>query len=412
MEPPINRHPRRWIEAESFANDSDGNVGGGYSPGANDGVYSKDGGYNAPAPKEDRTNTEGCNNTDNTFDGLHGEEDKIQFDDIDDDVSSQPAVPFVGMFFDHPDGAQKFYNEYAFKKGFGTRIAASRNSQRRGPPVLIKRVFECVHSRKTVDNTKLECTSESIASVSTSGSKQAGVAMEVTDSRQRKRLLRHDCKAHMIVALREGRWKVTYFVEEHTHEMLQSQERTRYYRSHRNVPEEDYQMIVALHNRNITTSDIMGILADEHGGNPRTLPYVKRDVTNLRAKLREGMKFKDMALTMEYFHRRQAESPSFFFSNKVNPETNEVEALFWVDGRTRALYPKYKDRVFFDTTFYMNQYNMPFAPIVGVNNKLQTIVLGCALVPNEQAETFKWVFEQWMLAMDNHGQCTPRQHHD
>ncbi|KAM0833370.1 hypothetical protein ACQ4PT_064304 [Festuca glaucescens] len=269
-------------DLESFANDLEGNVGGGFSPGAHDGVYSEDGGYKAPVPEEDG------NHTDNAFDGLHGEEAKIQFDDIDDDVSSQPAVPFVGMLFDHPDDAHKFYNEYAFKKGFGTRIAASRNNQRRGPPILIKRVFECVHPRKTVDNTKSECTSESIASESTSGSKQGGVAMEVTDSRQRNRLLRHDCQAHMIVALREGRWKVTYFVEEHTHEMLQHQERTRYYMSHRNVPEEDYQMIVALHNHNITTYDIMGILADEHGGNPRTLPYVKRDVTNLRAKLWGG----------------------------------------------------------------------------------------------------------------------------
>jgi hypothetical protein len=44
---------------------------------------------------------------------------------------------------------------------------------------------------------------------------------------------------------------------------------------------------------------------------------------------------------------------------------------------------------------------MPSSPIVEVNNKLRTIVLGCALLPNEKAETFKWVFEQWMLAMDN-----------
>jgi hypothetical protein len=123
----------------------------------------------------------------------------------------------------------------------------------------------------------------------------------------------------MIIALREGKWTVTYFVEENTHEMLQHQEWTRYYRSHRNVPEEDYQMIVALHNHNISTSNIIAILADEHGGNPRTRPYVKRDVTNLSAKLWEGMTFQDMALRMEYFHRRQAESPSFFFSDKVNP---------------------------------------------------------------------------------------------
>ena len=42
---------------------------------------------------------------------------------------------------------------------------------------------------------------------------------------------------------------------------------------------------------------------------------------------------------------------------------------------------------------------MPFAPIVGINNHTHTIVLGCALLPDEKAETFKWVFEKWMEAM-------------
>jgi hypothetical protein len=43
---------------------------------------------------------------------------------------------------------------------------------------------------------------------------------------------------------------------------------------------------------------------------------------------------------------------------------------------------------------------MPFAPIVGINNHTHTIVLGCALLPGETFETFKWVFERWMMAMN------------
>ena len=43
---------------------------------------------------------------------------------------------------------------------------------------------------------------------------------------------------------------------------------------------------------------------------------------------------------------------------------------------------------------------MPFAPIVGINNHLQTLVLGCALLADETIEGFKWVFQQWLLAMD------------
>jgi hypothetical protein len=143
----------------------------------------------------------------------------------------------------------------------------------------------------------------------------------------------------------------------------------------------------------------MGCLGNVRGGDLRTLGYVKRDVSNIRTMLRNDVSLRDMSLTIEYFEKRKAESPSFFYATQLD-ENNAVRALFWVDGRTRSLYPKYKDCVFFDTTFCTNRYNMPFAPIVGINNHTHTIVLGCALLPDETFETFKWVFERWMMAMN------------
>jgi hypothetical protein len=105
-------------------------------------------------------------------------------------------------------------------------------------------------------------------------------------------------------------------------------------------------------------------------------------------------------MTIEYFERRQTESPHFFYATQL--DANKVlRALFCVDGRTRSLYPKHKDFILFDTTFYTNKYNLSFAPIVGINNHLHTIVLGCALLPKKTIETFSWVFQRWLLAMDN-----------
>jgi hypothetical protein len=105
-----------------------------------------------------------------------------------------------------------------------------------------------------------------------------------------------------------------------------------------------------------------------------------------------------MSKTIEYFQKLRAESPQFYFAQKLD-ENNAVTHLFWVDGRTREVYRKFKDCVFFDTTFCTNRYDMPFAPIVGINNHMQSIMLGCALLPDEKKETFKWVFETWMDAM-------------
>jgi hypothetical protein len=76
-----------------------------------------------------------------------------------------------------------------------------------------------------------------------------------------------------------------------------------------------------------------------------------------------------------------------------------VRGLFWVDGRTRELYKSFGDCIFLDTTFYTNRYNMLFAPIVGINNHLQSILLGCALLPDETTETFVWMLEGLKEAM-------------
>ncbi|KAM0867427.1 hypothetical protein ACQ4PT_042022 [Festuca glaucescens] len=331
------------------------------------------------------------------------------------EICSQPVVPFVGMIFDDLEVAKQVYNDYAWKLGFGTRIGNTKYNTARGVPkdTILSRVFECVHTGKPAAECKNAAarSKEAAAKVKEatvdmtnigeqkSRSKQAGSEMDVNESKQRNILLRCDCKAHMVVGKRNGLWSVTVFKEEHTHRMVKLAGRRRYYRSHRKVPEEDFQFLQTLHNQNITTAQIMGCLGSVRGGDPRTLGYVKRDVSNIRTMLREEVSHRDMSMVIEYFERRKAESPNFFYDTLVD-SNNAVRGLFWVDGRTRALYPKYKDCVFFDTTFCTNKYNLPFAPIVGINNHTHTIVLGCALLPDETTETFKWVFERWMLAMN------------
>ncbi|XP_057994419.1 protein FAR-RED IMPAIRED RESPONSE 1-like [Hevea brasiliensis] len=46
---------------------------------------------------------------------------------------------------------------------------------------------------------------------------------------------------------------------------------------------------------------------------------------------------------------------------------------------------------------------MPFATIVGVNHHGQSILLGCALISHEDADTFKWLFNTWIEAKGGGG---------
>ncbi|XP_010239197.1 protein FAR1-RELATED SEQUENCE 5-like [Brachypodium distachyon] len=81
-------------------------------------------------------------------------------------------------------------------------------------------------------------------------------------------------------------------------------------------------------------------------------------------------------------------------------EEDRMELLFWVDGVARKAYTEsYHDCISFDTTYLTNQYNMPFAPFIGINRHGQSFMLGCGFMRDETPSSFDWLFEQYLDAM-------------
>jgi hypothetical protein len=78
-----------------------------------------------------------------------GEEDE-------EEIYSQPVVPFVAMIFDDLEVAKQVYNDYAWKVRFGTCIGNNKYSTSRGVPkdTIITRVFERVHTGKPAGESK------------------------------------------------------------------------------------------------------------------------------------------------------------------------------------------------------------------------------------------------------------------
>ena len=81
-------------------------------------------------------------------------------------------------------------------------------------------------------------------------------------------------------------------------------------------------------------------------------------------------------------------------------EENIVRSIFWTDARGRMDYDLYGDFISFDTTFSTNRYNMPFAPIVGINGHAKNVIFGYALLEDQTAETFEWVFQTFVETMN------------
>jgi hypothetical protein len=64
-----------------------------------------------------------------------------------------------------------------------------------------------------------------------------------------------------------------------------------------------------------------------------------------------------------------------------------------------AEYADFGDVVTFDTTYQTNIYRMSLAIFVSSNHQLQNVIFRQALLNNEQADTFKWLFKTFQNCM-------------
>jgi hypothetical protein len=305
------------------------------------------------------------------------------------------------MEFDTIEKAQRVYNDYAFKMGFSIRVASSRISGKRDSKELIRKEWECSHARKPNQGAAADTEEEANSGASTNDTtktestrKMASTTVLTTSARKHNTIKKFDCKAHMVVGKMDGKWRIIVMQPEHSHPLVKGVGVRKHLRSHRRISWTDYELLKMLHHRNIITMQMMRILGDFHGG-IANLTFSSNDVSNMRTRLRGSLIYRDMDATFEYFQKQHVESPSIYYALMIDAE-NAVRGLFWVDGRTRELYKSFGDCIFLDTTFCTNRYNIPFAPIVGINNHQQSILLGCALLPDETSESLK---ENEMISM-------------
>ena len=216
--------------------------------------------------------------------------------------------------------------------------------------------------------------------------------MEV--QRQTTVIDRTGCKVEMIVSEKEGIWRITNLCLDHNHALSPQ---SRFFRSHIYMSPEEKAMIRSLRQANITTSKIVSVLSYLRGGQENT-PYNRKKVSNYGTAINRELKNSDVMQVVQYFKQKRAENESFYYSFQVD-KNNKVKSIFWADAKSKSYYQTCGDCISFDTTFLTNRYNLPFTPIVGVSPHGHTYIFACALIVNEGAETFKWVFREFIYAM-------------
>ncbi|KAK7307412.1 hypothetical protein VNO77_40452 [Canavalia gladiata] len=282
--------------------------------------------------------------------------------------------PYQGMEFESEEAAKAFYNSYARRIGFSTRVSMSRRSRRDG--AIIQRSFVCAKEGFRVEKEK------------------HSIDGRVKRPRAETRV---GCKAVLVVKIQDsGRWVVSSFVKEHNHELVPP-DKVHCLRSHRHVSGPAKSLIDTLQGAGIGPSGIMSALIKEYGG-ISNIGFTERDCRNYMRSSRQRTLGGDIQILLDYLKGKQAENPSFFFAVQGD-EDHCMSNIFWVDPKARTNYTYFGDTVTFDTTYRSNRYRLPFAPFTGVNHHGQPVLFGCTLMINESEASFVWLFKTWLEAM-------------
>lgn len=280
--------------------------------------------------------------------------------------------PYEGMEFDSEQAARIFYNSYARRIGFSTRVSVYQRSRRDGS--IICRQVVC----------------------SREGFRRGGGENK---SKRQRTVTRVGCKAQLTVKKQtSGKWTVTKLVKEHNHELVPP-DKVHCLRSHRHVSGPARSLIDTLQAAGMGPSGVMSVLIKESGG-INNVGFTKVDCQNYMSSSRQRTLGSGGQFVLDYFKQMQAANPDFFLSVQGDFE-NTSGNIFWADANSRRNYNYFGDTVTFDTTYRTNRYRVPFAPFTGINHHGQPVLFGCALLLNESESSFAWLFQTWLSAMSN-----------
>ncbi|GAU35628.1 hypothetical protein TSUD_30460 [Trifolium subterraneum] len=286
-------------------------------------------------------------------------------------------IPSVGMEFDGVDAAWQFWVDYGKKYGFGVR----------------KHYLNKRKSNGLITSCKFVCCKE--------GSKLKDKRSFLVKKPRAE--TRSECKASISLSLKNGKFVIQDFVETHNH-LLQHAGTTHMLASHRKISEVQAYEIEMAEDSGLKQKASFQLMST-HAGGRTNLGFTRLDVKNyLQAKRQHDMVHGDLGSLMQYFQRQMLDNPSFYHAYQMDCE-EQITNIFWADAKMILDYGYFGDVVSLDTTYCTNRANRPLALFSRFNHYRGTLIFGAALLYDETAESFKWLFETFLEA---HGSKKPQ----
>ncbi|XP_056692025.1 protein FAR1-RELATED SEQUENCE 5-like [Spinacia oleracea] len=298
----------------------------------------------------------------------------LENESSDNAVISDSWIPRVGMEFDSVDHAWNFWLEYGGKMGFNVRKHYENNNK---DGQVTSRRFLCSKEVFRLSDKRDHMTTNPRAETRTGCMVRIGI----------------------ILIKPTGKYRVHEFVSEHNH-VLHCPRTSYLLSSQRKITEAQAVEIELADDSGIRPREAHEFIG-AHVGGSHNLGYTHRDHKNyLRTKRQRDYMYGEAGSLLKYFHLQTIENPSFQYSIQLDCE-EQITNIFWADAKMLIDYAAFGDVVAFDTTFGTNKEHRPLGVFVGFNHFRETTVFGAALLYDETAEFFKWLFETFLATHGN-----------
>ncbi|XP_028081102.1 protein FAR-RED IMPAIRED RESPONSE 1-like [Camellia sinensis] len=120
--------------------------------------------------------------------------------------------------------------------------------------------------------------------------------------------------------------------------------------------------------------------------------------TYLHAKRQRNLQYGETGSLLRYFQQQVTENPYFYYAIQLDVD-EMITNIFGADHQIITDYGLFGDVVSFNTTFRTNKEYRSLVLFYGFNHFRMTVIFGAALLYDEIAKSFEWLFETFLDAM-------------
>ncbi|XP_042067060.1 protein FAR1-RELATED SEQUENCE 5-like [Salvia splendens] len=125
------------------------------------------------------------------------------------------------------------------------------------------------------------------------------------------------------------------------------------------------------------------------------------DIRNYTRDIRRYAEGCDAQMIIDELKKKKENCDVFTYEYEVDSRSR-LNHLFWCDPIAKMNFLQFGDIVSFDTTYSTNRYSMIFAPFIGKDNHGRAVTFGAGLFCSESADSFSWLFNQFVKCMGIH----------